>query len=98
MRNKGSDFIILFVLVFFALIGFNCVLNKIDSYIIREGYVESIDNNTLTIVDTTGTVWIWKEKKEGQFNKWDNVKLVMDNHNTLNTIEDDIILKIKLDK
>ena len=91
----GFAFWMLVLVLFF--VGMNCVLVKVDSYSVRKGYVESAERNLVRIVDTSGTVWEWEEEKD-VWNKWDKVKLYMNNNNTTNTEKDDIILKITLDK
>lgn len=95
--SRGVNFIVSIVLIVLAFIGLNCVLTKLDSYVVREGYIKTIEGETIKIIDTSGTMWEWEEEKEGKFNKWDNVKLIMDNNNTLDTLEDDVILRITID-
>ena len=95
---KGIKFVGLFVLVILAFVGLNCVLTKADSFVVRKGYVESIEDNVLKIIDTAGCVWEWEVGEGELFYRWDNVKMTMDNNNTTNTEKDDIILKIRLDK
>jgi len=96
-RSRGVAFVLGFVLVVVCFVGFNVLLTKADSFVVRKGYVENVEDNVVTIVDTTGTMWKW-EQNEQILNRWDNVKMIMDNNNTTSTKEDDIILKVRLDK
>lgn len=96
-RSRGVAFVLGFVLIVACLVGFNALLTKADSFVVRKGYVENVGNGFARIVDTTGTVWYW-EQKEQTFDRWDNVKMIVDNNNTTSTKEDDIILKVRLDK
>lgn len=93
MKNKFYIFVLFIALV----ITFICY-RKIDSYVVRHGYVESNNNGIIRIIDTSGTVWEWEEEAGEHFEKWDDVKLIMNNNHTIDTIEDDKIEKIKLDK
>ena len=96
-RERGVGFIFWFIVIALMFGVINLTLTKIDSYVVRRGCIETIENNTITIVDTSNTLWQYVDEK-GKFNKWDNVKIVINNNNTINTIEDDVILKITLDK
>lgn len=96
-RSRGVAFVLGFVLIVVCFVGFNALLTKADSFVVRKGYVENVGNGLVRIVDTTGTVWYW-EQKEQTFDRWDNVKMIVDNNNTISTKEDDIILKVRLDK
>lgn len=96
-KHEGVVFIFTVIIFFVAFFGANAILIKIDSLVTRKGYVESVENGIVKIIDTTGTIWKWEEEEE-DFNKWDNVKMLIDNNNTTTTEKDDIILKIKLDK
>ena len=96
-RSRGVAFVLGFVLIVVCFVGFNALLTKADSFVVRKGYVENVEDNVVTIVDTTGTMWKW-EQDEQTFDRWDNVKMIVDNNNTTSTKEDDIILKVRLDK
>lgn len=96
-RSRGVAFVLGFVLIVVCFVGFNALLTKADSFVVRKGYVENVEDNVVTIVDTTGTMWKW-EQDEQTFDRWDNVKMIMDNNNTTSTEKDDIILKVRLDK
>lgn len=95
---KGIKFVGMFVLVVLAFVGLNCVLTKADSFVVRKGYVENVENNVVSIIDRAGCVWEWTAEEGEDFHRWDNVTLRMDNNNTTNTEKDDIILKITIDK
>ena len=96
-RSRGVAFVLGFVLIVVCFVGFNALLTKADSFVVRKGYIENVEDNVVTIVDTTGTMWKW-EQDEQTFDRWDNVKMIVDNNNTTSTKEDDIILKVRLDK
>ena len=103
MKKKGRKrscfvgFVFWFVVLVLIFVGINSLLVKIDSYSVRKGYVESVVGNEVTVIDTSGTRWTWEDEKD-TFHKWDKVKMLMDNNNTINTEKDDVILKITLDK
>ena len=46
------------------------------------------------MTDKNGNIWLWEEE-EKDFFKGQKVKLIMNNNHTEDTIEDDIIIKIK---
>ena len=94
---KGLKFVGLFILVVLAFVGLNTILTKVDSYVVRKGYVENVEENTVRIIDTAGCVWIWEAEEGETFNPWDKVIMKMDNNNTTTTEKDDIILKITID-
>lgn len=95
--NKNSEKIAIIFLI--IIIAFFCVLwNNVDRKVIRTGYVNKTENDIVKIVDTTGEVWTWECEERENFETGQRVRLVMNNNHTTNTIEDDIILKIKLDK
>ena len=92
--RKGIKVIITISILVFVFV----LVSKVDRTNYREGYVNSNDNGIITIVDSVGEEWEWEEEEGQHFNKGDNVILTMDNNNTIDKIEDDIILKIKVDK
>ena len=96
-HNCFLGFIFWITVLVLIFVGLNSLLVKIDSYSVRKGYVESVEGNLVTVIDTSGTRWGWEEEKD-TFHKWDKVKMLMDNNNTINTEKDDIILKISVDK
>lgn len=71
---------------------------SIDRIVVRKGQVESVKGEVVTIVTNCGTAWEWGEEKGESFKTGDKVRLVMDNKGTLNILEDDVILKIVVDK
>lgn len=96
--KRGVSFAldILLITVLFVLL--NMGLNKLDSYSVRKGYVENVEGNLVTIIDTSGTAWEWYLNEGQVLNRWDKVKMKMDNNNTTHTEKDDIILKLSVDK
>ena len=69
-----------------------------DRIIVREGYVNSVEGEVVTIITSAGSVWKWSEE-EGAFTSGERVRLVMDNRGTERIIEDDVIKYIiRLDK
>ena len=95
---RGIKFVGCVVLLVLALVGLNTVLTKADSFVVRKGYVETVEGNCVMIIDRAGCVWEWTAEDGEEFHAWDNVTLRMDNNNTINTEKDDIILKITIDK
>lgn len=75
---------------------FICFVDNVDTRVIRKGTVETVENGIVEIVDKQGNIWQWKEEGE-KYSIGQNVKMIMNNNHTEDVIEDDIILKIKLD-
>lgn len=83
---KGIIIIICCVCVFmYFYYNNNCYTSK--------GYVEEVENNTVTIVDTTGTKWEYNFTEN--YNKDDKVKIYFNENKTTDNRKDDIIIKIK---
>ena len=85
-----------FVVVLFVLVLIKYI-NFADALIVRKGQVFSVENHVVCIVDNTGNVWEWEEESE-EFKEGQNVKMLMNNNHTEDTIEDDKIVKIVIDK
>ena len=96
--KRGVSFALDILLVTILVVLFNMGLNKLDSYSVRKGWVESVEGNLVTIIDTSGTAWEWCLDEGQVLNKWDKVKMKMDNNHTTTTEKDDIILKLSVDK
>ena len=79
--------VMLFIGVYFA-----------NGIVVRKGQVESVEGNVVTIVTNYGTAWEWGLEKREHFKEGDKVKLVMYNKDTEKVLEDDVILKIVVDK
>ena len=92
--NTKRNIILIIVFIILMLFCF-CIMDRI---VVRKGQVESVKDEVVTIVTSCGTAWKWGEEKEGSFKTGDKVKLIMDNKGTLNILEDDVILKIVVDK
>lgn len=69
-----------------------------ERIVVREGYVDSIKGEVVTIVTSGGIAWEWGEENDA-FTIGERVKLVMNNNGTEKVIEDDVIKYIiRLDK
>ena len=90
-KIKGTVVIILLAMLFVGI----CFADKI---VIRKGQIESIEGNVVTIVTNCGTAWEWGLEERECFKEGDKVKLVMYNKDTEKVLEDDVILKIVVDK
>ena len=95
MKDNTKRNIILVIAVIILMWFCFCVIDRI---VVRKGQVESVKGEVVTIVTNCGTAWEWGEEKGESFKTGDKVKLVMDNKGTLNILEDDVILKIVVDK
>lgn len=84
-------------LLFYIIILILAFVSKVDRTNYREGTVEKCEDGTVSIIDKAGEVWLWGVEEGEAFAEGQHVVLVMDDNNTKDTIEDDIILKIKLD-
>lgn len=85
------------VIVALLVVCFVCVA-KVNRTVVRKGYVDEVQNGIVTIVDTAGVAWEWEAEEGEGFAEGDYVKMVMDNNNTEQEIEDDVIVKIRLAK
>lgn len=85
------------VIVALLVVCFVCVA-KVNRTVVRKGYVDNVQNGIVTIVDTAGVAWEWEAEEGEDFAKGEHVKMVMDNNNTEQEIEDDVIVKIRLAK
>lgn len=70
----------------------------IDNTAVRDAQVYQIDNKIVTFEDSAGNLWDWFIEENESFEKGQKVTLIMDTNKTIDTVEDDVILKIKLDK
>ncbi len=95
MRNNTKRNIFLVIVIIILMWFCFCAIDRI---VVRKGQVESVEGKVVTIVTSCGTAWKWSEEKERSFKIGDKVKLIMDNKGTLNILEDDVILKIVVDK
>lgn len=90
-KIKGIIVIILLVVLFVGIYFANGI-------VVRKGQVESVEGNVVTIVTNCGTAWKWGLEGREYFKEGDKVKLVMYNKDTEKVLEDDVILKIVIDK
>ena len=70
----------------------------VDTLVIRKGYIESVENDCVVIVDTFGEAWEYNPEAGEDFQPEQKVRMFMDNNSTEREITDDIILKIIVDK
>lgn len=91
--NALAKWFIYLVLIYVFL----CFVDNADTRVVRKGTVETVENGIVEIVDKQGNIWQWEEEEE-KYSIGQNVKMIMNNNHTEDVIEDDIILKIKLDK
>lgn len=70
----------------------------VDNTAVRDAQVYQIDNKIVTFEDSAGNLWDWFIEEEESFEKGQKVTLIMDTNKTIDTAEDDVILKIRLDK
>lgn len=90
-KIKGMIIIILLAVLFIGIY-------FADGIVVRKGQVESVEGNVVTIVTNCGTAWEWGLEEREYFKEGDKVKLVMYNKDTEKVLEDDVILKIVVDK
>lgn len=86
--------------IFFMIICFTMILlyvARVDSIVVRKGKVITIEQNIVSIEDKSGNIWQWEMVDDEKYNIGQAVSMIMDTNNTEDTIEDDIIVKIKLD-
>ena len=91
MRKSICSLVVAIVLMF-------VIIWVAERIVVREGYVESVEEEIVTIVTNCGSVWEWSEEN-ASYTAGDKVRLVMDNAGTERVIEDDTIrMIIKIDK
>lgn len=94
MIKKNNLFILKWIVTLILVIFFIRYVDNADTTIIRKATVEKIENGIIEMTDKNGNIWLWEEE-EKDFFKGQKVKLIMNNNHTEDTIEDDIIIKIK---
>lgn len=95
MTKKNNLFILKWIATLILVIFFIRYVDNADTTVVRKGVVEKVENEIIEIVDNSGNVWEWKQEEKENFTKNQKVKLIMNNNHTEDTIEDDIIIKIK---
>lgn len=95
MIKKNNLFILKWIVTLILVIFFIRYVDNADTTIIRKATVEKIENGIIEMTDKNGNIWLWEEEEEKYFFKGQKVKLIMNNNHTEDTIEDDIIIKIK---
>ena len=96
MRGNRDKFFGLVLVVF--VVFFLTVCSFADVIVVRKGYVENVENNCVKIVDNFGSLWEYNLGAGEEFSPEQRVTMVMSNNHTERQIEDDIILKIIVDK
>ena len=87
--NKMKKIVITIAMVSMMTLG----LHMSNTYT-REVVVDSIENNIVTFIDTTGNMWEWEAREDENYKEGQEVKLIMNNMDTTD-ITDDTIVKIK---
>lgn len=72
-------------------------VKTVDNTVVRDAQVYQMDNEVVTFEDSVGNLWDWFIEEGETFEEGQKVRLVMDTNGTINTAEDDVILKIRLD-
>lgn len=96
MKENRDKFFGLVLVVF--VVFFLTVCSFADVIVVRKGYVENVENNCVEIVDNFGSLWEYNLETEEEFDPGQRVTMIMNNNHTEREIEDDIILKIVVDK
>ena len=91
MKKMIMVLAIVFILFGYVFCGY------IENHYTREARVSTIENNTITFIDKNNNKWTWEEADCENFIMGQPVKLVMSTNYTLDTIDDDIITKVKID-
>ena len=92
-RDKIFGLVLVVFVVFFL-----AVCNFADVIVVRKGYVENVENGYVEIVDNFGSLWGYNLEAGEEFSPEQRVTMIMSNNHTERQIEDDIILKIVVDK
>lgn len=90
-----KDRVLILLLVVFTFLSI-IFYNFVDTIVVRKGYVESIRNGYITIIDNFGEVWKSGIENENLYSG-QKVKMIMNNNHTEDEIKDDIIMKIIVD-
>ena len=72
-------------------------IKAVDNTVVRDAQVYQMDNEIVTFEDSVGNLWDWEIEEGESFEEGQKVRLVMDTNETIDTAEDDVILKIRLD-
>lgn len=93
MNKKGVVVKIVFIIVIIVLFKLSVVVN---SSIVKDGYVVSVEDKLITVEDIQGKEWQYITNKKFAIN--DKVSIVIDNNNTEDDENDDIVKRIKKTK
>ena len=96
MRGNRDKFFGLVLVVF--VVFFLTVYSFADVIVVRKGHVENVENNCVKIIDNFGSLWEYNLETGEEFSPEQKVTMIMSNNHTEREIEDDIILKIVVDK
>lgn len=82
-----------------AMVAVTCVLTikTVDNTITRDAQVYQINDEIVTFEDSVGNLWDWEIEEGESFEEGQKVRLIMDMNETVDIVEDDVILKIRLD-
>lgn len=72
-------------------------VKTVDNTVVRDAQVYQMDNEVVTFEDSVGNLWDWEIEEGESFEEGQKVRLVMDMNGTVDIVEDDVILKIRLD-
>ncbi len=90
MNKKGVAVKVVFIIVIIVLFKLSFVVN---SSIVKDGYVVSVEDKLITVEDIQGKEWQYITNKKFTVN--DKVSIVIDNNNTEDDENDDIVKRIK---
>lgn len=96
MTKKENAILVTMIIVSAIILAW--FVNSVNTRIDRRGIVTNIEGQVVEITDNGGTIWAWECEEGEEFTKGEHVILVMNNNKTEETEEDDIIVKIKVDK
>lgn len=84
------------VIVVMTVVG-AATVKTVDNTVTRDAEVYQINDEVVTFEDSVGNLWDWEIEEGESFEEGQKVRLIMDMNETVDIIEDDVILKIRLD-
>jgi 23S rRNA maturation mini-RNase III len=87
-----------YLMIAILIIVFINKLNYMSTHYNRYGKIINVENEEIIILDTTNNEWVWilNNNDNNIYTRGQNIKLIMNNNNTDETIYDDIIENIEL--
>lgn len=82
------------IMITIAMVGMMALGLHMSNTYTRDVVIDSIENNIVTFIDTTGNMWEWEAREGETYKEGQEVKLIMNNMDTTD-ITDDTIVKIK---